>query len=185
MVVGDILDRASVAAALRGTRYLIHAAADYRLWAPSSDDLLRANVEGTRTVMEEALRAGLERIVYTSSVATFDLRAGGRLAHWGAGTVHFPRPDRARMAHLTFIAKERSAASFQLAGPALLGRSVDADVYVPDVFVSREHCRFEPTEDGGWAVVDTGSRNGIFFKGNRIARRLLQHGDRIEIGSAS
>ncbi|MEA3028162.1 MAG: dihydroflavonol-4-reductase [Alphaproteobacteria bacterium] len=77
VVVGDILDRTSVAAGLKGARYLVHAAADYRLWAPSSDDLLRANVEGSRIVMEEALRAGLERIVYTSSVATFDLRAGG------------------------------------------------------------------------------------------------------------
>ena len=77
VVVGDILDRTSVAAGLKGARYLVHAAADYRLWAPSPDDLLRANVEGSRIVMEEALRAGLERIVYTSSVATFDLRAGG------------------------------------------------------------------------------------------------------------
>jgi len=77
VVVGDLLDRASVAAGLNGARYLVHAAADYRLWAPSPDDLLRANVEGTRIVMEEALRSGIERIVYTSSVATFDLRAGG------------------------------------------------------------------------------------------------------------
>jgi dihydroflavonol-4-reductase len=77
VIVGDILDRASVAAGLAGARYLIHAAADYRLWTPSPDDLLRANVEGSRIVMEEALRAGLERVVYTSSVATFDLRAGG------------------------------------------------------------------------------------------------------------
>jgi dihydroflavonol-4-reductase len=75
--VGDMRDRASVAAALKGARYLIHVAADYRLWAPSPDDILRANVEGTRIMMEEALRAGLERVVYTSSVATFDLRAGG------------------------------------------------------------------------------------------------------------
>jgi dihydroflavonol-4-reductase len=77
VIVGDILDRASVATALKGARYLVHAAADYRLWAPSPDDLQRANVEGSRIVMEEALRAGIERIVYTSSVATFDLRAGG------------------------------------------------------------------------------------------------------------
>jgi dihydroflavonol-4-reductase len=75
--VGDMLDRASVATALKGARYLVHAAADYRLWAPSPDAIMRTNVEGTRIVMEEALRAGLERIVYTSSVATFDLRAGG------------------------------------------------------------------------------------------------------------
>lgn len=77
IMVGDILDRASVAAALKGVRYVIHAAADYRLWAPSPDDIMRANVEGTRIVMEEALRAGIERIAHTSSVATLDLRAGG------------------------------------------------------------------------------------------------------------
>ena len=77
VVVGDMLDRASIAAAVSGVRHLIHAAADYRLWAPSADDLLRANVDGTRIVMEEALRGSIERIVYTSSVATFDLRAGG------------------------------------------------------------------------------------------------------------
>ena len=75
--VGDMRDRASVAAALQGVRYLIHVAADYRLWAPSPDDILRANVDGTRIVMEEALHAGVERVVYTSSVATFDLRGGG------------------------------------------------------------------------------------------------------------
>ena len=76
VAVGDLRDRASIGAALRGVRYLVHAAADYRLWAPSPDDILRNNVEGTRTLMEEALRAGVERIVYTSSVATIGLRKG-------------------------------------------------------------------------------------------------------------
>jgi dihydroflavonol-4-reductase len=70
IVFGDMRDRASVAAALGGVRYLTHAAADYRLWAPIPDEILRNNVEGTRILMEEALRAGVERIVYTSSVAT-------------------------------------------------------------------------------------------------------------------
>jgi dihydroflavonol-4-reductase len=76
IVVGDLRDRESMTTALRGVRYLAHAAADYRLWAPSPDDILRNNVEGTRILMEEALRAGVERIVYTSSVATIELRAG-------------------------------------------------------------------------------------------------------------
>src|SRR5580704_12273605 len=76
VVVGDLRDRASMTAALRGVRYLIHAAADYRLWARSPDDILRNNVDGTRTLMEEALRARVERIVYTSSVATIGLRDG-------------------------------------------------------------------------------------------------------------
>jgi dihydroflavonol-4-reductase len=72
--IGDICDRASLVPALRGVRYLAHAAADYRLWSPTPEDIVRTNVEGTRTIMEEALRAGVERIVYTSSVATLELR---------------------------------------------------------------------------------------------------------------
>jgi dihydroflavonol-4-reductase len=76
VVIGDIRDRASLVPALRGVRYLAHAAADYRLWAPPADNIVRTNLEGTRLVMEEALRAGVERIVYTSSVATLALRDG-------------------------------------------------------------------------------------------------------------
>src|SRR5262245_13754043 len=74
VVIGDIRDRASLANALRGVRYLIHAAADYRLWSRTPSEIITTNTEGTRCVMEEALRAGVERIVYTSSVATIALR---------------------------------------------------------------------------------------------------------------
>ena len=74
VVIGDICDRASLAQALRGVRYLAHAAADYRLWSPSPDEIIRTNLEGTRYLMQEALRAGVERIVYTSSVATLELQ---------------------------------------------------------------------------------------------------------------
>jgi len=74
IVVGDMRDAASMAGAMAGVTRLYHVAADYRLWARDPNDILRANLEGTRTVMEAALAAGVERIVYTSSVAT--LRAG-------------------------------------------------------------------------------------------------------------
>jgi dihydroflavonol-4-reductase len=73
---GDLRDRASLAAALKGARYLFHAAADYRLWARNPEEIRRSNVEGTRLIMEEALNAGVERIVYTSSVATLKLADG-------------------------------------------------------------------------------------------------------------
>src|SRR5262245_51731943 len=69
VLIGDIRDCASLAQALRGVRYLIHAAADYRLWSRVPSEIITTNTEGTRCVMEEALRAGVERIVYTSSVA--------------------------------------------------------------------------------------------------------------------
>jgi dihydroflavonol-4-reductase len=76
LVIGDLRERASVATALVGVRYVVHCAADYRLWSPVPADLLRSNVDGTRIVMEEALRAGVEKIVYTSSVATLSIEEG-------------------------------------------------------------------------------------------------------------
>jgi dihydroflavonol-4-reductase len=73
---GDLRDRASLAAALKGVHYLFHAAADYRLWARNPEEIQRSNVEGTRLIMQEALSAGVERIVYTSSVATLKITDG-------------------------------------------------------------------------------------------------------------
>jgi dihydroflavonol-4-reductase len=75
IIAGDICDRSAVAAAVRGVRYVIHAAADYRLWAHHPEEIFRTNVDGTRVIMEEALHAGVERIVYTSSVATIASQA--------------------------------------------------------------------------------------------------------------
>ncbi|TDX65032.1 dihydroflavonol-4-reductase [Methylosinus sp. sav-2] len=74
---GDVTDRESLRAALTGVRYLFHVAADYRLWAPDPRVVMRTNLDGTRIVMEEALRAGVERIVHTSSVATLAPDASG------------------------------------------------------------------------------------------------------------
>ncbi len=70
VVQGDMTDAASMNRALEGVRWLFHVAADYRLWAPDPNDIIRANLDGTRTVMQAALAQGVERIVYTSSVAT-------------------------------------------------------------------------------------------------------------------
>jgi dihydroflavonol-4-reductase len=67
---GDLRDPASLAAAMAGARDLIHVAADYRLWARDPEELIRTNRDGTGHVMRAAQAAGIERIVYTSSVAT-------------------------------------------------------------------------------------------------------------------
>ncbi len=67
---GDLRNRASIAAALKDTRYVVHAAADYRLWTRRPSELIASNVTGTSNIMEEALKSGVEKIVYTSSVCT-------------------------------------------------------------------------------------------------------------------
>jgi dihydroflavonol-4-reductase len=80
VVVGDLRDANSVAAAVRGCRHVFHVAAEYRLWHPRPRELYATNVEGTRALARAARAAGVERFVYTSSVATLGLRAGGEPA---------------------------------------------------------------------------------------------------------
>jgi dihydroflavonol-4-reductase len=80
IVEGDMLDAKAVAAAMKGARYVLHVAADYRLWALDPDELMRTNHGGTQVIMSAAQAAGVERIVYTSSVATLRLQASGRPA---------------------------------------------------------------------------------------------------------
>ncbi len=62
---------------MRGARYAFHVAADYRLWAPDPREIIATNTDGTRAVMHAALNAGVERVVYTSSVATLRLSDDG------------------------------------------------------------------------------------------------------------
>ena len=70
---GSLEDAPSLARAVAGCRYLFHVAADYRLWVTDPAPMFRANVEGTRVLMRAALDTGVERVVYTSSVATLGL----------------------------------------------------------------------------------------------------------------
>lgn len=73
---GDMRDAAAMTRAAQGARYLFHVAADYRLWARDPEEIVRNNREGARAAMQAALAARLERVVYTSSVATLKPVAG-------------------------------------------------------------------------------------------------------------
>ena len=68
-VTGDMRDEDSMVRAMRGARYLFHVAADYRLWARDPREIERNNFQGARATMGAALKSGVERVVYTSSVA--------------------------------------------------------------------------------------------------------------------
>lgn len=70
---GDLRDRASLDAAMSGCRYVFHAAADYRLWARHPRQMYESNVSGSRNIVEAAAQQGVERLVYTSSVAVLGI----------------------------------------------------------------------------------------------------------------
>jgi len=72
-VPGDLLDAPALAAGLRGCDWCFHVAASYHLWLPDDAPMYRANVDGTRAVIEAAWRAGCQRIVYTSTVGCIGL----------------------------------------------------------------------------------------------------------------
>ena len=77
LVTGDLRDPPSLVRAVQGCRYVVHVAADYRLWVPDPVAMNRANVDGTRALLLAAHEAGVERMVYCSSVAALGLVGDG------------------------------------------------------------------------------------------------------------
>jgi dihydroflavonol-4-reductase len=75
-VVGDLRDPDSLARAVSGCGLVFHVAADYRLWAPDPGELYRSNVDGTRNLLSAARSAGVERVVYTSTVGCIGVPHG-------------------------------------------------------------------------------------------------------------
>ena len=76
-VIGDLRDRASLERAVAGCSHVFHVAADYRLWAKDPGELYRSNVDGTRNLLEAAVAAGVERMVYTSTVGCIGIPQAG------------------------------------------------------------------------------------------------------------
>lgn len=77
IVAGDLARPESLEPALDGCTCLAHVAADYRLFVPDPAPLYRVNVDGTKALLHAARNTGIERVVYTSSVATLGHRENG------------------------------------------------------------------------------------------------------------
>jgi dihydroflavonol-4-reductase len=78
--VGDLRDSVSLEKAMSGCDTVFHVAADYRLWVRDPNEMYQSNVEGTRALLEAARKQGVQRVVYTSSVATIGFTSDGRPA---------------------------------------------------------------------------------------------------------
>jgi dihydroflavonol-4-reductase len=78
-VTGDLRDEASLERAVAGCGLVFHAAADYRLWAKHPQELYQSNVDGTHNLLAAAQRAGVDRVVYTSTVGCIGIPYSGAL----------------------------------------------------------------------------------------------------------
>lgn len=77
VAIGDLLDFDSLLRAARGCSAVFHVAAEYSLWSRDPPRVYRVNVEGTRNMLRAARRAGVGRLVHTSSVGTICPPADG------------------------------------------------------------------------------------------------------------
>jgi dihydroflavonol-4-reductase len=80
LVEGNLAKPSTLPKAVMGCRYVFHVAADYRLWVPNPLAMRKVNVEGTVALLKIAEACGVERCVYTSSVAALGLNPDGRPA---------------------------------------------------------------------------------------------------------
>lgn len=76
----SLRDPAALEEAMRGCGTVYHCDEDYTTWSPHPEEIYRHNVEGTASVLEAALRAGVDRVVYTSSVGALGRKSGEELA---------------------------------------------------------------------------------------------------------
>jgi dihydroflavonol-4-reductase len=81
MVKGDLREPEKLRSALTGCDALVHVAADYRLWVRDPEQMYAANVDGTRELLKLAREVGIQRVVYTSSVATMGFKADGTIVN--------------------------------------------------------------------------------------------------------
>jgi dihydroflavonol-4-reductase len=80
-VVGDLREPEKLRSALTGCDALVHVAADYRLWVRDPQQMYAANVDGTRELLRLARETGVQRVVYTSSVATMGFKSDGTIVN--------------------------------------------------------------------------------------------------------
>jgi dihydroflavonol-4-reductase len=147
--VGDLRDAQSVRHAMAGVRFVFHVAADYRLWAREPAEIEHNNLVGTRIIMEEAMRAGVERVVYTSSVATLDCH-GGRTTDES----HPLHEDKAIGAY------KRSKVKAERLVEQLVGQGLPAVIVNPSTPIGP--CDVKPTPTGRMIVEAAAGRMPAF-----------------------
>lgn len=135
VVEADLRDPGAVARAMSGVGTVYHVAADYRIWAPDPEEIVRNNLAMTRAVMRAALDAKVERVVYTSSVATL-LPLEGR----ASDEAHPARPEQATGAY-----KRSKVVAERLVEDLVAGAGLPAVIVNPSTPIGPRDVKPTPT----------------------------------------
>jgi dihydroflavonol-4-reductase len=180
----DVLDRAAVRKAMRGVDRVFHVAGLVSTRPADADRLFKVNVEGTRIVLEEALRAGVERVVYTSSVAAIGpAPAPGQTADerqlFTAGHLDIPYVNSKHEAEVEALRLAASGLPLVVVNPGyVFGRG---DIYSRATAIVRRFLlgRIQVYANGGLNVVDVGD----VARGHLLADERGLVGERYILGN--
>lgn len=190
IIKGDLADEAALEEGLKECKYAFHVAADYRLWVPDPQNMIHTNVEGTRLVMKKALEAGVERIVYTSSVCVLGADADGKPADEEASS---------SIDDMISIYKKTKFQAEELVSDMVRNEGLPAIIVNPSTPVGPGDSRPTPTgamilntaRDGGRFYADTGlnvahvddiARGHLLALQNGvIGRRYILGGDNLSL----
>jgi dihydroflavonol-4-reductase len=189
LVTGDLQDPTSLERALEGCEALFHVAADYRLGVPDPQQLYRTNVEGTRNLLAAARRAGVARVIHTSSVAAVGLPADG-----SPGTEETPVGLRDMIGHYKrskFLAEElvrefvREGAPIIIVNPSTpIGPGDLRPTPTGQMVVDAAAGRTPAYVDTGLNIVhvdDVAAGHLLAFERGRIGQRYILGGDNMTL----
>ncbi|MEO6574049.1 MAG: NAD-dependent epimerase/dehydratase family protein, partial [Polyangiaceae bacterium] len=179
---GDVTDRETMRRATQGRDHVFHLAAVYALWLRDPERMRRVNVEGSRIVFEEARRASVSRVVYTSSIACFGgqgprsdatetspfrLGATGDLYSKSKQEAHELAVSFAREIDLTIVAPTGPIGPGDV-GPTPTGRLLLSALTLPLAVVTRTSSNFADVRDmarGHLLAAERGVRGETYLLG--------------------
>ncbi len=158
-VTGDMTDPDSLRKACDGVDAVFHLAAMYSMWVRDCDLLMKTNVEGTRAMIQAALDSGVEKIVYTSSVAAIGHREDGQpsdeTVEWNLEFTGDPYTKSKHLAHM--VAKEfiKDGAPVIITYPsAPIGWGDIKPTPTGQMYVDYVNGKVPVYYDGGFSVID-------------------------------
>jgi dihydroflavonol-4-reductase len=186
LVTGDILDPPSLVAAMEGCELVFHCAAVSAYWRSPVERIYRVNVEGTRNVLAAALRMGIKRLVYTSSIGALGVPPPGHLLN-ESSTFNVP-PNRFRYGHSKHLAEQAVRDAIErgldavIVNPALVMGT--RDVHFVGGSVLREAGRgllwFAPPGGANWVDAETASLGHVLAaERGRTGERYILGGENL------
>ena len=190
-VYGDIRDGDSMAKALKGIETLYYTAAHFSHWVPDKKIPYEINVEGTKTSMAAALKAGVQKVVYTSTNNTMGAHGAEKPADETAEFNHWDTHDHYSISkYLGEIEAKKFAAqglSIVIVNPTIvIGARDIKPTPSGQLILAVAKGEMPGYVEGGVNIIDVEdvARGQIRYRGqhNRRGRRLDSQGQRAGSG---